>query len=324
MEFICFYLVSISIGRINMQPKSTTVHELYIEELSQKIIVFDESRQYTGSFKYRAAWNLVYNVKAPMFIAASSGNFGQALAFACQQKKIPCKIIMPTTSAQVKIDGVRGFGAEVVFVDTKKQSRAQKVAEVAQTFPNAYIASAYDCDWIINGNASLGFDIAEKYPDLQRLVVPIGGGGLSSGIISGLCKKGCLTEVWGAEPLLANDAARSLRAGVRLSNEGEPQTIADGARTHSTGERNWRILKEGLKGIIEVDEFWIEKACQLYATYNIRVEPTGALSLGGLLQEQFQHRTENIYFSVGVVVSGGNVDDKIYDDILSKELTFQS
>ena len=121
-----------------------------------------------------------------------------------------------------------------------------------------------------------------------------------------------------------NDAARSLRAGVRLSNEGEPQTIADGARTHSTGERNWRILKEGLQGIIEVDECWIEKACQLYAKHNIRVEPTGALSLGGLLQERFQNRTDKVYYSVGVVVSGGNVDDKIYNDILHKELNFTS
>lgn len=307
-----------------MQPKPTTVHELYIEELSQKIIIFDESQQYTGSFKYRAAWNLVKNVKAPMFVAASSGNFGQALAFACQQKKIPCKIVMPTTSAQVKIEGVRGFGAEVVFVDTTKQSRAQKVAEVAQQFPNAYIASAYDCNWIISGNASLGLEIAKRYPNLQRVVVPIGGGGLSSGIISGLCNEGSLTEVWGAEPLLANDAARSLRAGIRLSNEGEPQTIADGARTNSTGVHNWKILKEGLKGIIEVDECWIEKACQVYATHNIRVEPTGALSLGGVLQEYFKKNRDKKDFLVGVVVSGGNVDDKIYDDILRKELDILS
>ena len=306
-----------------MQPKSTKIHELYIEDLSQSIIVFDESQQYTGSFKYRAAWNLVCNIDAPMFIAASSGNFGQALAFACQQKKIPCKIIMPTTSAQVKIDGVRGFGAEVIFVDTEKQSRAKKVSEVAQDFSNAYIASAYDCDWIISGNASLGLDIAKHCPHLQRLIVPIGGGGLSSGIISGLCHEGRLTEVWGAEPLLANDAARSLRAGVRLSNEGEPQTIADGARTHSTGERNWRILKEGLKGIIEVEEYWIEKACQIYAKHSIRVEPTGALSLGALLQEDFQSSTNRQMVSTGVVVSGGNVDQKVYDNIMSKELGFQ-
>ena len=123
---------------------------------------------------------------------------------------------------------------------------------------------------------------------------------------------------------MANDAARSLRAGIRLSNEGEPQTIADGARTYSTGKRNWRILKEGLKGIIEVDECWIERACQVYATHNIRVEPTGALSLGGILQERFQNKTEKEYLSVGVVVSGGNVDDKIYDNILRKELKFTS
>ena len=173
-----------------MEPKSTTVHDIYIKELSQNIIVFDKSHQHTGSFKYRAAWKLVSNVDAPMFIAASSGNFGQALAFACQQKKIDCKIVMPTTSALVKIDGVRNYGAEVIFVDTKKQSRAERVSEVAMTFPKAHIASAYDCDWIISGNSSLGLEIAKKHPEIQRLIVPIGGGGLSSGIICGFCDQG--------------------------------------------------------------------------------------------------------------------------------------
>ena len=305
-----------------MKPKETTIQHLYIESIQKEIVVFDESKQHTGSFKYRAAWNLVCHVDAPMFVAASSGNFGQALAYACQQKNKKCVIVMPTTSAQVKIDGVRSYGANVVFVDTSKETRSQKVLEVAKEYPEAYIASAYDCDWIIEGNSSLGAEIATHYPNLTRLIIPIGGGGLSAGVIKGLCEKGVTTQVWGAEPLLANDAARSLRAGRRLCNDGEPQTIADGARTHSTGEKNWPILREGLQGIIEVEEGWIERACQIYAQHHLRVEPTGALSLGALLQEQYQKGDFSQSNMTGVIISGGNVDENVYRAILDKNLIF--
>ena len=305
-----------------MNPKETTIHHLYIESLQKEIVVFDESKQHTGSFKYRAAWNLVCHVDAPIFVAASSGNFGQALAYACQQKNRKCVIVMPTTSAQVKINGVRSYGANIVFVDTSKQTRSQKVLEVAEEYPEAYIASAYDCDWIIEGNSSLGMEIATHYPNLHRLIIPIGGGGLSAGVIRGLCEKGVTTEVWGAEPLLANDAARSLRAGKRLCNDGEPQTIADGARTHSTGEKNWPILREGLHGIIEVEEDWIEMGCQIYAQHNLRVEPTGAMSMGALLQEQYHKGNVMQKNMTGVIISGGNVDENVYRAILDKNLIF--
>jgi threonine dehydratase len=113
---------------------------------------------------------------------------------------------------------------------------------------------------------------------------------------------------------MANDAARSLRAGRIVSNETEPQTIADGARTVSVGEHNWQILKDGLSGIVEVPEQNIIEAVRLlFSVANLKAEPTGALSIGALLTEPERFRGR----SVLCVVSGGNVDPRLYKEILS-------
>jgi threonine dehydratase len=120
--------------------------------------------------------------------------------------------------------------------------------------------------------------------------------------------------VFGAEPLLANDAARSLRAGQLLQNDAEPQTIADGTRTLSLGQHNWQILRTGLEDIIEVPEEAIREATRLLFTLaNLKAEPTGALSVAALLAapERFRDR------SVCCVISGGNVDPAVYRDILA-------
>jgi threonine dehydratase len=145
-------------------------------------------------------------------------------------------------------------------------------------------------------------------------VAPVGGGGLTSGILTGLRRAGReAIKVIGAEPALANDAARSLREGRIVANETEPQTLADGARTVSLGRHNWPILKDGLAGIVEVPEENIVRAVRLlFELANLKAEPTGALSLGALLTdpERFAGR------SVCSVISGGNVDTAVYRELL--------
>ena len=204
---------------------------------SGSLTLISELGQETGSFKFRAAWSVVSNIDAEHFLAASSGNFGQALARAAQLKGKKATIVMPTTSAKVKIEAVASYGADVVLVDTNIESRASRVQRIHDEHPQYYRASAYDCAHVIEGNSSLGIEIAESDIQLERLIVPIGGGGLSSGIIKGLCVSGNRLPVWGAEPLMANDASRSMQKGMLCKNEKEPQTIADGARTVSLGNR---------------------------------------------------------------------------------------
>lgn len=281
-------------------------------KLGLDVTLASETFQYTGSFKFRAAYNLVSQVPQDHIITASSGNFGQAVAYACSLLGKSCAIVMPDTSAKVKIDAVKGFGGYVDLIDTRTKTRTERVRELGEECGDAYISpTAYDDPLIIEGNASLGRELAKYKFDF--VVAPIGGGGLTSGIIQGLRDEGSQTRVVAAEPLMANDAARSMRRGYIIANENEPQTIADGARTLSLGKNNWEILKSGLENISEVSEDYIKEAVKVLFSYaNLKAEPTGALPIGALLREAQAFRG----YSICCVISGGNVDPEVYRRIL--------
>ena len=282
--------------------------------LGVELTIATETFQHTGSFKFRAAYNLASSVPQQKIITASSGNFGQAMAFACSLLGKSAIIVMPGTSAQVKIDAVREYGGLVDLIDVKVKGRAARVAELASENPDAYVASAYDDPLVIEGNASLGAELAALDREFEFVIAPVGGGGLTSGIITGLRATGSRASVVGAEPLMANDGARSLRAGHIVVNETEPQTIADGARTVSVGEHNWAVLKDGLSRIVEVPEENIREAVRLlFGLANLKAEPTGALAIGALLTEPDSFRGRRVC----CVISGGNVDPAVYREILA-------
>ena len=282
--------------------------------LDTEVVLAVETFQHTGSFKFRAAWNVARNVPHPHIIAASSGNFGQAIALACRISGKRCTVVMPSTSARVKVDAVRGYGGEVDLVDVRHTSRAARVRELAERHPEAYIASAYDDPLVIQGNATLGRELARAEPRFDAVVVPVGGGGLGAGVITGLEESGSKARVFGAEPLQANDAARSLRAGRIIAHETEPDTLADGARTLSVGRHNWPILQRGLSTIFEIPESAIVEAVQLlFRLGNLKAEPTGALSVAALLANPPELEGRRVC----CVVSGGNVDPAVYRELLA-------
>ncbi|HEX5412149.1 MAG TPA: threonine/serine dehydratase [Terriglobia bacterium] len=281
--------------------------------LGARVILANEAFQHTGSFKFRAAYNVVVRAEADLFLTASSGNFGQALAYACQLLGKSCVVVMPSNSSKVKVDAVRGYGGKVELVDVTAQSRWDRVWELAKEHPDAYVASPYDDPYVIEGNSSLGRELAALDYELDGVVVPIGGGGLASGVVAGLREAKDSVPVIGAEPLLANDAAQSLKAGRIISNESEPQTIADGARTISLGDRNWEILRTGLQRIVEVPEEKIVEGLRLlFSLANLKAEPTGALALGAILTEPETFADQ----TVCCIVSGGNVDPQVYSRLL--------
>jgi threonine dehydratase len=178
---------------------------------------------------------------------------------------------------------------------------------------NPYVASAYDDQFVIDGNSTLGDEIAER--GFDAVVVPVGGGGLISGILTALSRIDSKTEVFGAEPLLGNDATRSFREGYLIANVTEPQTLADGARTVSLGSLNWPIIQTGAKDLIEVSEENIAEAVRLYfGLANLKCEPTGALSLGALLENKDRFRDKRVC----LIVSGGNVDPEVFRSILKR------
>jgi threonine dehydratase len=292
-------------------PTTFIESEKLRKHLGLDVTIATETFQHTGSFKFRAAYNLALSVPNDEILTASSGNFGQALAFACLLTNKKCTVVMPETSAKVKIEAVKSYGATVDLVDTNKVGRSERVAQLAAQMPDAYFASAYDDLFVIEGNSTLGDELSSK--DFDIIISPVGGGGLASGLISGLNRHASETKVFGAEPLLGNDAARSLKEGKIISNESEPMTIADGARTISLGNLNWEILRNGLAGIIEVSEEKITEAVKMYFSLaNLKVEPTGALSLGAILENKKDFAGKKVC----LVVSGGNVDTGVYRKIL--------
>ena len=282
------------------------------DHLGLDLTIASETFQHTGSFKFRAAYNLALNVPNDELLTASSGNFGQALAYASKLLGKKCTVVMPATSAQVKIDAVRSFGATVDLVDVRKVGRNERVAQLAAEMPNAYFASPYDDKFVIDGNATLGDEIAPGEFDV--VIAPIGGGGMISGMVTGLRRNNSRAEVVGAEPLLGNDVARSLKAGEIVRNETEPMTIADGARTLAVGNLNWPIIKSDVKEIVEVSDENICSAVRLYfGLANLKCEPTGAVSLGAVLENKEKFAGKRVC----LIVSGGNVDAGIYAKIIS-------
>jgi threonine dehydratase len=284
-----------------------------------RVTLAAETSQTTGSFKYRAALSVAMHTDAPRLLAASSGNFGAALAQAAARSGKGCTVVMPDRSAEVKIAAVRRHGATVDLIDTRRITRDARVAELAREDPQARVVSPFDDPYVICGNSTLGREIFERLgPELPEVIVaPVGGGGLTSGLVvaARLLRPQC--AIIAAEPAMANDAARSLRAGVLIANDEEPDTVCDGARTRSLGKRNFAILSDGLAAVVEVAEDTVAHAMRLLATEaDIRAEPTGALGLAAILTEPQRFRDREVV----CVVSGGNVDAGVYERLTGQTM----
>ncbi|HJQ12296.1 MAG TPA: pyridoxal-phosphate dependent enzyme [Gemmatimonadaceae bacterium] len=292
-------------------PRPTIILEAprLARKLSVDLVIASETHQYTGSFKFRAAYNVAANVKQSHVITASSGNFGQAIAYACALFGKRCTVVMPSGAPKVKVNAVKEYGAEVDLIDVNKKARLDRLRELANEFPEAYVASPYDDPLVIEGNASLAAELLVLGLDLDFVIAPIGGGGLTSGLVQGLRKGRTKMKVVAAEPLLSNDAAQSFRAGHIVTLPEESETIADGAKVLRIGDANWAILRQGLDSVVEVSEEQIKEGVRLlFALANIKSEPTGALSVGAILAEPNRFRGKRVC----CVISGGNADPALY------------
>lgn len=283
-------------------------NEALSAQLGCDLTIASETFQYTGSFKFRAAYNLLSSIPQQRVVAASSGNFGQAVAYACKMLDKSATIVMPDTSARVKIEAVKSYGAVADLINVREISRDGRVQQLLAEHPDAFAAQAFDDYRVVAGNSTLGKEIFGA-GNFDMIIVPVGGGGLSSGIVVARDHLGVVTKIIGAEPLPGNDAARSLHSHQLIPNQQEPATIADGARTISLGKLNWEILSQGIADILEVpDEVTLDALRRYFRFANLKVEPTGALSLGSIIAhpEHFAGKR------VCCIVSGGNVDPAVY------------
>lgn len=265
-----------------------------------------EPLQRGGSFKIRGALNAVLQLDPVAarrgVITHSSGNFAQALAIAAGMRGIHAWVVMPEDAPAVKVAAVREYGGEVVFcAPDRRQATADRVAaETGATF-----LPSYDHPDVIAGQASCGLELLAQVPDLDAVVVPVGGGGLISGIALACHYRAPGVRVYGAEPLGADDAARSLVAGRPLPQP-DPRTIADGLRT-ALGAHTWPVVRDHVAAIVTVREDEIVAAMRLcWERLKLVTEPSGAVSLAACLAVGFPPAAQA--GRVGVVLSGGNVD----------------
>ncbi|MEO8288513.1 MAG: pyridoxal-phosphate dependent enzyme [Chloroflexota bacterium] len=300
--------------------KPTTFHSTLLlnQALDADVTLASETLQITGSFKFRAAYNLLREVESDEVITTSSGNFGQAVAYACMLLGKRCTVMMPANSSKSKQANIRSYDGEVLLIDTATKSRQLYTMDMLADHPDAFYAPPYDHYRVVAGNSTLGREIFEHFGPggIDYVLCPIGGGGLISGIITARDILAPDVEIVGVEPLLGNDAAQSLRVGHIVTLDAEPQTMADGTRTPSVGKLNWEIIKGGLKQIIEVPEEKIAAGLQtLYSKANLKVEPTGALTTGAVLTQPEQFKGKRVC----LIVSGGNVDVDVYMRVLGEE-----
>jgi len=265
-----------------------------------------ENFQKTGAFKFRGAFNALSQLsleqKKKGVITHSSGNHAQALALAAKLLGIKAVIIMPETASPVKMTATKSYRAEIVTCGTHPTDREKAVIPLIKKYGYALIHPSNDLE-IIAGAGTVAYELIKEVGELDYVFTPVGGGGLLSG--TAIATKGLLpsAKVIGVEPKNADDAYQSFKAGKIIPVK-NPNTIADGLRTY-LGSNTFRIIREKVDQIITVSEEEIVDAMQfLWGRMKLVVEPSGAVSLAGVLSKQIDLESKN----VGVIISGGNID----------------
>ena len=285
-----------------------------------------ESLQPIGAFKIRGAYVAVASLspeeRSRGVITYSSGNHAQGVARAARLLGAPAVVVMPSDAPVIKRQRVAADGAEVVVVGTASDER-QAVAERLAAERGLAIIPPYDDDRIIAGQGTVGLEIAEDLPDVAAVVVPIGGGGLASGVAAAIRALAPNARVIGVEPELAADARESLVAGRIVSwPAGDvSRTIADGTRTQALGRRTFAHLAAFLDSIVTVSEDEIAAGVRLAAEESrLVVEPSGALAVAALAFRSAEIGLVGLGRPVVAVVSGGNVDPDRYRELLQAPL----
>ncbi len=312
-------------GRVHRTPLLTA--RTLDARVGAHLLLKAESFQRGGAFKARGAFNAVLAAlergDRRDLVAVSSGNHAQAVALAAHELGLRATIVMPHDAEPLKVAGTRAYGAEVVTEGVDGGNREAVVRELAER-RGLRLVHPFDDPDVIAGQGTAALELLEQAqaagapPD--AILVPVGGGGLVSGVATVVRALHPTTLVIGVEPVLADDAARSHAAGRRIALPAAPQTIADGVRTLSIGELTWAVIRERVDAIATVDEAAIIRACWwLWTRAKLLVEPTAALPLAALMAGRLAsgpNRGAPVAAAlaprptVALVLTGGNVDPR--------------
>jgi threonine dehydratase len=286
-----------------------------------RILIKPETLQRTGSFKFRGAYNklrrLIDEGRRPKSVVAfSSGNHAQGVAAAASLLGLEATIVMPSDAPAIKIANTRGYGAEVVTYDRYRESREELAARIAGE-RQAVIVPPFDDADIIAGQGTAGREIVEQakligaMPD--ALITPCGGGGLMAGLALAVSHDAPACRIYGAEPTGFDDTGRSLRAGERLPNAADARSICDALLAPVPGILTFAINRRLVESAVEVSDDEV-RAAMAYAfeTLKLVVEPGGAVALAAVLNERIPLAGR----TVAVMLSGGNVDPRLYSEAI--------
>jgi threonine dehydratase len=277
-----------------------------------------ENLQPIGAFKLRGAYNKLASLaeadRRRGVIAYSSGNHGQGVAYAARALGMKAVIVMPGDAPKNKLEATAALGAEVITVGPGSEERRLRAEELAAE-RGYVVVPPFNDEKIIAGQGTVGLEIIEDLPEIETLLVPVGGGGLISGSSAAIKLTNPKVKVIGVEPELAGDARASLEAGhiVSFSAEQVTQTLADGLRTQSIGEANFEHIRAYVDDIVGVKEDEIREATRaLSGNPKTLAEPSGAVAVAAFLfhSSELPKTRNNV-----AVISGGNIDPQLLDKL---------
>jgi len=247
-------------------------------------------------------------------IAYSSGNHAQGVAYAARALHTKAVIVMPGNAPAVKLEATVSMGAEIVRVGSSSDERKVKAEELAAQHGYA-VVPPYNDEKIIAGQGTMGLEILEQVPDVETVLVPVGGGGMISGLAAAIKLSRPSVRVIGVEPALAADAQASFRSGavVKLPAEEVTRTVADGLRTQSIGAINFEHIRKFVDDIVTVSEEEIREAMRrLSVNPRTVAEPSGAVSVAGFLFHAKELPRATVHVAV---ISGGNIEPRMLAEL---------
>jgi threonine dehydratase len=269
-----------------------------------------EPHQPGGAFKIRGATNMLKRLSPEQLtrgvITFSSGNHGQAVALAASKLGAPAVIVMPTTAPAVKVAGVKRWGGEVIFAGTTSNDRRVR-AEQEAAARGLTMVPPFDHAWVIEGQATCGLEILEQVPDVDLLAVPVGGGGLISGVSAAVRQSGSNARIVGVEPAGAAKMSTSMAAGKPVSLD-STSSIADGLMPVRPGDLTFAHVQAFVDRVVTVTDADIARAA-LWLFYEAKqvVEPSGAATVAAALWPSSDSPLADTSKKVVAVLSGGNV-----------------
>lgn len=280
-----------------------------------------ENQQVTHAFKIRGVMNKLLHLTAQEknrgVVTASAGNHGQAVAFGAQKLGFKAKIVVPTNTPKIKVDGIRQFGAELVLYGATYPESERKAEELAKSEGHLYI-SPYNDELIVAGHGTIGLEIIKELPAVDAVVVPVGGGGLISGISIAAKSLKPNTQVLGVQSAAVPIMFESVKSGqIVKAHRHEPKTIAEGLSGGvEKGSITFDIVRQFVDEIFLVREESIRHAVyMLWEKENQVVEGSGAASAALL----FENRDLFVGKTVALVLTGGNIDDSLFQTLLAWE-----